>query len=84
MSKGYYSGTDVDTARIAEVLWDLADDIEEGGVLVTRSMTYTDVEPEEAVRLGLGMEFNVLMGSRTLGNLAHEYESRDEPRVIRE
>ena len=83
MRKGVYTGTDVDAERMAEVLRDLADDIEEGGVHVTKEMDYTDVCPEDAVRFGLGLEFTVLMGSRTLGNLGHHLERRDAPQVIR-
>jgi len=81
--KGYYTGVDVDTSRLAEVLRDLADDIEERGVAIDRVMTYTDAESDEMVEFGIGLKLNALVGSKTLGNLAHEYEERDEARPIR-
>lgn len=81
--KGYYAGVDIDTSRLAEVLRDLADDIEEHGVAVEQVMAYTDAKPEDAVEFGVGLKLNAMVGSKTLGNLAHEYEERDEARPIR-
>lgn len=76
LSASYHSG-DVDTERFAEVLRDLADDIEDGGVIITQEMDYTDVRSDEFVEFGLGLAFGVTVGSRTLGNLAqHLGESR--------
>jgi hypothetical protein len=81
--KGPYSGYDVDTERIAETLRDLADDIEDGGVVIMKERDYTDVRPDEAVRFGLGFEFEAMVGSRTLGTLAQHLQERNDARVIR-
>lgn len=78
-----FTAADVDTERLAEVLRDLADDIEEHGVGVKKMQTYSEGEAGDYLRFGLGMEFSVSVGTRTLGNLAHEYQERDEPRTIR-
>lgn len=75
--KRAFASKDSDALWLATVLRNLADDIEEGGVAVDNATAHVDAESDKVVMLDIKLKLNALVGSKTLGNLAHAFDAHD-------